>query len=122
MPKHKGLTFFFLDMKAPGVEVRPIKQISGGANFNEVFFTDVRIPDSQRLGAVGEAGRCRITTLMNERLGGGRRAGRPTSRDLLALAPTRRARRTSRRSKSSAVRARLADWYVEARGPEATPS
>jgi acyl-CoA dehydrogenase len=47
VPKHKGLTFFFLSMKSPGVEVRPIKQMSGAANFNEVYFTDVRIPDSQ---------------------------------------------------------------------------
>ncbi len=52
--KHKGLTYFFFDMKSPGVDVKPIKQISGGANFNEVYFTDVRIPDSQRLGAVGQ--------------------------------------------------------------------
>ena len=53
MPKHKGLTFFFLSMKSPGIEIRPIKQISGQSHFNEVFFTDVRIPDGQRLGAVG---------------------------------------------------------------------
>src|SRR5687767_9824333 len=52
-PKHKGLTFFFLSMKSPGIEVRRIKQISGASNFNEVYFTDVRIPDSQRLGRVG---------------------------------------------------------------------
>ena len=67
-PKHKGLTYFFLDMKSPGVEVRPIKQISGGANFNEVYFTDVKIPDSQRLGAVGDGWKVSLTTLMNERL------------------------------------------------------
>src|SRR5262249_42966186 len=53
VPKHKGLTMFFLDMKSPGVEVRPIKQASGQSDFNEVYFTDVRIPDSQRLGGVG---------------------------------------------------------------------
>jgi alkylation response protein AidB-like acyl-CoA dehydrogenase len=51
-PKHKGLTYFFLDMKSPGIEIRPIKQISGASHFNEVFFTNVRIPDSQRLGGV----------------------------------------------------------------------
>ena len=63
----QGLTFFFLDMKTPGVEVRPIKQISGQSHFNEVFFTDVRIPDSQRLGAVGDGWKVSLTTLMNER-------------------------------------------------------
>ena len=63
--KHAGLTMFFLSMKSPGVEVRPIKQISGGANFNEVFFTDVRVPDSQRLGKVGEGWKAALTTLMN---------------------------------------------------------
>ncbi len=71
--KHKGLTYFFLDMKSPGIEIKPIKQISGGANFNEVFFNDVRVPDSQRLGAVGQGWQVAITTLMNERaaIGGG---------------------------------------------------
>jgi hypothetical protein len=53
VPKHKGLSYFYLDMKSPGIEIKPIKQISGDSNFNEVYFTDVRIPDSQRLGAVG---------------------------------------------------------------------
>ena len=52
--KHKGLTMFYLSMKSPGVEVRPIKQASGQSNFNEVFFTDVKIPNSQRLGEVGQ--------------------------------------------------------------------
>ena len=73
VPKHKGLSYFFLDMKSPGVEIKPIKQISGGANFNEVYFTDVRVPDSQRLGAVGQGWQVALTTLMNERaaIGGG---------------------------------------------------
>src|SRR5207248_1745305 len=53
-PKHKGLSYFIVDMKAPGVEVRPLKQITADAEFNEVFFTDVRIPDSMRLGPEGE--------------------------------------------------------------------
>src|SRR5436309_3254078 len=66
-PKHKGLSYFIVDMKAPGVEVRPLKQITGDAEFNEVFFTDVRIPDSQRLGPVGEGWGVATTTLMNER-------------------------------------------------------
>ena len=56
-PKHKGLTHFVVDMKAPGVEVRPLRQMTGDAEFNEVYFTDVRIPDSERLDAVGEGWR-----------------------------------------------------------------
>jgi alkylation response protein AidB-like acyl-CoA dehydrogenase len=68
VPKHKGLTMFFLDMKSPGVEVRPIKQANGQSEFNEVYFTNVRIPDSQRLGAVGDGWNVSLTTLMNERL------------------------------------------------------
>jgi alkylation response protein AidB-like acyl-CoA dehydrogenase len=67
VPKHKGLTMFFLDMRSPGVEVRPIHQANGESEFNEVFFTDVRIPDAQRLGAVGQGWEVSLTTLMNER-------------------------------------------------------
>jgi alkylation response protein AidB-like acyl-CoA dehydrogenase len=67
-PKHKGLTYFIVDMKAPGVEVRPLRQITGDAEFNEVFFTDVRIPDSMRVGPVGEGWAVGTTTLMNERV------------------------------------------------------
>jgi alkylation response protein AidB-like acyl-CoA dehydrogenase len=68
VPKHKGLTYFVVDMHAPGVEVRPLFQITGEAEFNEVYFTDVRIPDSERLGEVGEGWRVAVTTLMNERV------------------------------------------------------
>ena len=67
-PKHKGLTHFVVDMQAPGVEVRPLRQMTGDAEFNEVYFTDVRIPDSERLGEEGEGWRVAITTLMNERV------------------------------------------------------
>ncbi|MGH9084828.1 MAG: acyl-CoA dehydrogenase family protein [Acidimicrobiales bacterium] len=72
-PKHKGMTYFVVDMEAPGVEVRPLFQITGEAEFNEVYFTDVRIPDSERLGDEGEGWRVTLTTLMNERvaIGGG---------------------------------------------------
>jgi alkylation response protein AidB-like acyl-CoA dehydrogenase len=66
--KHKGLTYFVVDMHAPGVEVRPLYQMTGEAEFNEVYFTDVRIPDAERLGEVGEGWRVALTTLMNERV------------------------------------------------------
>jgi len=66
-PKHKGLTGFVVDMHAPGVEVRPLRQMTGGASFNEVFFVDVRVPDDHRLGDVNEGWTVALTTLMIER-------------------------------------------------------
>ncbi len=77
-PKHKGMTYFALDMHAPGVEVRPLRQITGEAEFNEVYLTDVRIHDENRIGAAGEGWRVALTTLMNERtaIGGGEGGGR----------------------------------------------
>ncbi|WP_433364368.1 acyl-CoA dehydrogenase family protein [Actinoplanes sp. CA-142083] len=73
VPKHRGLTMFVVDMKAPGVTVRPLKQMNGDAHFNEVFFDDVLVPDTERLGEPGEGWRVALTTLMSERLslGGG---------------------------------------------------
>jgi alkylation response protein AidB-like acyl-CoA dehydrogenase len=66
-PKHKGLSYFYIDMHQPGVDVRPLRQMTGEAEFNEVFFTDARIPDTQRIGAVGDGWNVAIATLMNER-------------------------------------------------------
>jgi alkylation response protein AidB-like acyl-CoA dehydrogenase len=66
--KHKGLTYFVLDMQAPGVDVRPLRQMTGDAEFNEVYLTDVRVPDNERLSPVGEGWRGAIVTLMNERV------------------------------------------------------
>ena len=113
-PKHKGLTMFFLDMKSAGVDIRPIKQANGESGFNEVYFDGVRIPDSQRLGGVGEGWRVSLTTLMNERLaiGGGIATGFPEIMELVAglrLA-------TGRALDNPAVRSRLADWHVKAAG------
>ncbi|MCR3722936.1 MULTISPECIES: acyl-CoA dehydrogenase family protein [Prauserella salsuginis group] len=68
VPKHRGMTYFVLDMTQPGVEVRPLRQITGEAEFNEVFLTDARIPDAQRLGEVGAGWQVAQTTLMNERV------------------------------------------------------
>ena len=67
VPKHKGLTYFVIDMHGPGVETRPLRQMTGHAEFNEVYMTDARIPDTHRLGAVGDGWRVAMTTLMNER-------------------------------------------------------
>jgi alkylation response protein AidB-like acyl-CoA dehydrogenase len=114
--KHKGLTMFFLDMRSPGVEVRPIHQMSGGSQFNEVYFTDVRVPDSQRLGAEGQGWSVALVTLMNERLAVGGSPG-PDYQEVLELA--RRLPAPSGKGsllQDQAFRERLADWYVSAEG------
>ena len=114
VPKHMGLTYFFLDMKSPGVEVRPIHQVSGEANFNEVYFTDVRIPDEQRLGNVGQGWQVALTTLMNERLAvGGPRP--PDFDDVFRLVRAIEIDDGPAVADSS-VRERLADWYVDQQG------
>ena len=114
VPKHKGLTMFFLDMKSPGVEIRPIKQASGASDFNEVYFTDVRIPDSQRLGNVNDGWNVSLTTLMNERMsiGAGVATGFPELFDfcnslMLEDGPA---------IENRAVRSKLANWAVKASG------
>lgn len=86
-PKHKGLTMFIVDMHAPGVEARPLKQMSGGSDFNEVFFTGVRVNDSHRVGAEGDGWKVSLTTLMNERLAvGGKPRHAPGYQTLMTLA------------------------------------
>jgi len=79
VPKHRGMTYFALDMKSNGVDVRPLRQITGEAEFNEVYMTDARIPDGHRIGAEGEGWRAALTTLMNERtaIGGSGGGGGP---------------------------------------------
>ena len=115
-PKHKGLTMFIIDMKAPGVEVRPIKQMAGASEFNEVFFTDVRIEDSHRLGDVGDGWRVSLTTLMNERLAvGGKPVNSPDAQSMIALA---RAIDTEEGNalEQTHVRQKIADVYIQDRG------
>jgi alkylation response protein AidB-like acyl-CoA dehydrogenase len=113
-PKHKGLTFFFLDMRSPGIDIRPIKQISGQSHFNEVFFSDVRIPDSQRLGAEGQGWQVSLTTLMNERLAVGEAPG-PDFGEIFELARSLELG-DGRALDNAAVRDKLADWYVRTQG------
>jgi alkylation response protein AidB-like acyl-CoA dehydrogenase len=114
VPKHKGLTMFYIDMKSPGVEIKPIKQANGMQEFNEVFFTDLRIPDRQRLGAVGDGWNVSLTTLMNERMSIGARLATGFSEvfefcsnlmteDGLAI-------------DDRATRSKLANWAVRASG------
>ena len=112
--KHKGLTFFFLSMKSPGIETRRIKQISGQSHFNEVYFTDLRIPDAQRLGGVGQGWGVAITTLMNERLTSGDYRG-PDFDEIFSLARTVRLE-AGPAIENSAVRERLAEFYVKSQG------
>lgn len=114
VPKHKGLTMFWLDLRSAGVEIRPIHQMSGGSNFNEVYFTDVRIPDAQRLGKVDDGWRVALVTLMNERLavGGGGGAG---PKEILKLARDLDAGEGTL-LQNKAFRQKLADWYVQAEG------
>ena len=112
--KHAGMTFFFVDMKSPGSDIKPIKQITGGSSFNEVYFNDVRIPDKQRLGAVGDGWRVAITTLMNERLAVGDANG----------ADAKEAFKWAQKQddhgqpliRNRAVRESIADWYCQASG------
>ncbi|MCG6207821.1 acyl-CoA dehydrogenase [Rhodopseudomonas sp. HC1] len=114
VPKHKGLTMFFLDMKSAGVEVKPIKQANGMQEFNEVFFTNVRIPDSQRLGAVGDGWNVSLTTLMNERMSIGARlaTGFP---EIFAFC-NNLATENGPAINDPAVRSKLANWAVKASG------
>jgi alkylation response protein AidB-like acyl-CoA dehydrogenase len=112
-PKHKGLTYFALDMHAPGVEVRPLRQITGEAEFNEVYLTDVRIPDADRVGDVGEGWRVSMTTLMNERttIGGG---SGPPARGSGAIAEAMRIWKDEDIEKSPVSRDRLVQLWIEA--------
>jgi len=114
LEKHKGMTFFFVDMKSPGIEVKPIKQITGGSSFNEVYFTDVVIPDSQRLGAIGDGWKVAITTLMNERLA----VGDANGADVKEAFNWAKKQDDSGESliNNRATRESIADWYCEANG------
>ena len=114
LEKHKGLTFFFVDMKSPGIDVKPIKQLTGGSSFNEVYFNDVVIPDSQRLGEIGDGWKVAITTLMNERLAVGDADG-VDANEAFELAK-KHDKDGEQLIDNNAVRESIADWYCEASG------
>jgi alkylation response protein AidB-like acyl-CoA dehydrogenase len=116
VPKHKGLTMFIVDMKAPGVEVRPIRQMAGASEFNEVFFTDVRISDDHRLGEVGDGWKVSLTTLMHERLAvGGKPSSSPGVEEMIELAKAID-REEGNALEQSHVRQKIAEVYIQDRG------
>jgi alkylation response protein AidB-like acyl-CoA dehydrogenase len=112
--KHKGLTMFFLDMKSSGVEIKPIKQANGQSEFNEVYFTDVRIADAQRLGSVNDGWNVSLTTLMNERMSIGTNVatGFPELFEFCSNLMLQDGLAIDDR----AVRSKLANWAVRASG------
>jgi alkylation response protein AidB-like acyl-CoA dehydrogenase len=110
-PKHAGLTYFLCDMTDPGVDVRPLRQITGEAEFNEVFLTDVRIPDAQRLGAEGQGWKVATATLNNERVAIG---GRAAERESGMIGVVAQAWRELPRNRTPELHGRLLRLWVEA--------
>jgi len=119
-PKHKGLTMFVVDMHAPGVEARPLKQMSGGSDFNEVFFTGVRVNDSHRIGAVGDGWKVSLTTLMNERLAVGGKPSHAPDYKLLMEYAARLETDTGPAMEQRDVRQRVAASYIADEGIKLT--
>jgi len=115
VPKHKGLSFFLVDMKSPGIRVERIRQISGQSHFNEVFLENVRIPDSMRVGAVGDGWKVALTVLMNERSAVGNMGAGIGIDEMIQLA-----RDTELGDgpaiRNAAVREKIADWHVQSQG------
>jgi alkylation response protein AidB-like acyl-CoA dehydrogenase len=119
-PKHKGLTMFIVDMKAPGVTVKPIRQMSGSSDFNEVFFDGVRVPDTHRLGAEGDGWKVSLTTLMHERLAvGGKPRHAPGYQTLMQVARAVETD-TGPAMERADVRQRIADSYIADEGIKLT--
>ena len=106
---------FWIDMHDPAVEVRPIHQMSGASNFNEVYFTDLKIKDSQRVGAVGDDWKVAIVTLMNERLSVGGGAGGSNTGQVMKLAGDIQTM-AGPAAKDAGLREKIADWFVQAEG------
>ncbi len=111
-PKHRGITMFVVDMRSPGIEVRPLRQITGGANFNEVFFTDARVPAENVVGAVDEGWRAAITMLMNERMVGVAGQGGGGSLGASGLGSILRLARERGLDRDPVIRQRIADVWI----------
>ncbi len=112
--KHRGLTFFFVDLKSPGITILPIKQITGSSHFNSVVFDDVKVPDSQRLGKVGDGWRVAMATLMNERVSVGDAPG-PDFEQIFSLTSTLTLNGKPA-VENDAIRSQLARWYCQTAG------
>jgi alkylation response protein AidB-like acyl-CoA dehydrogenase len=113
-PKHHGLTYFILDMNAPGVEVRPIRMLSGESDFNEVFFDNVRIPDARRVGDIGMGWRVALTTLMNERLTVGTHY--PSLFEEFLELSCATCNEAGALADQADVQDHLADWFIQSNG------
>ena len=122
MPKHRGMTYFALDMKTSGVDVQPLRQITGEAEFNEVFLTDVHIPDENRIGDVGDGWRVSLTTLMNERnaIGAGSGGGPPKAGSGPVSLLTSIWRETPEHSRDSVTKDRMIRLYVRSEAQRLT--
>ena len=116
VPKHAGLTMFWLDMRTPGVEVRPIRTLAGDEDFNEVFLSDVRIPDAQRLGAVNSGWKVALTTLMHERLAIGKPPEHAGIEQIIALTKSIRTESGGTLLDAADVRDSIARYYVNDAG------
>ena len=119
VPKHGGLSYFLLGMREPGVEVRPLRQLTGEAEFNEVFLTDVRVPDAQRLGAVGEGWRIANTTLNSERVSIG---GQAAPREAGMVGKVAATWRAAPERRTHGAHRRLLDLWVQAEAARITGS
>ena len=122
MPKHRGMTYFALDMKTSGVDVKPLRQITGEAEFNEVFLTDVHIPDENRIGDVGDGWRVSLTTLMNERnaIGAGSGGGPPKAGSGPVSLLTSMWRETPEHTRDSVTKDRMMRLYVRSEAQRLT--
>jgi alkylation response protein AidB-like acyl-CoA dehydrogenase len=112
LPKHAGLSYFVIDMHQPGVEVRPLRQLTGEAEFNEVFFTDARVPDANRLGGIGEGWKVANATLMNERVSIG--SSRAVAREESMIGPAATAWRQHPERRTHELHQRLLALWAEA--------